>query len=47
MIEEQEMFDRLQEVLYMSKEEADEIVKEQRKQARDKQGIFLENVDGC
>ena len=46
MIEEQEIFESLQEMLYVNKEEEDDIVLEQRSAARDRQGIFLENVDG-
>ena len=36
MIEEQEIFDRLQELLFMSPEEESEIIQEQRNNARDR-----------
>jgi len=46
MLEEQEIFDRLQETLYVPREEAEAILKEQRASARDKDGIYMENVNG-
>ena len=46
MIEEQGIFDQLQESLYVPRDEADLIIQEQKACSRDKTGIFLENVNG-